>query len=280
MDDNLFADYDYEQEYPCSRYTKSSHFTKLMYLIINSNKIGYDTISTYIFQLSKEEINKQNSKGWSALMIASRNSNINNNIEIVKILLKNGAEINDVLNLGGNALMLAARYSNTDSNIETVKLLLKNKADINKADINGYSVLMHTIYDLKTHGNIETVELLLENRADIDKANNDGITVLMLSVRNSNINSNIETVRLLLENKADIDKVDNDGMTGSVKLECQLHSWRNPYGTALMYAAANYGAYIGIVQLLLDYGANINLENHDGITFLNYINTNTILLYK
>jgi hypothetical protein len=47
MDDNLFSDYDYEQKYPCSRYIESNHFTKLMYLIINGNKIEYDTIKTF-----------------------------------------------------------------------------------------------------------------------------------------------------------------------------------------------------------------------------------------
>jgi hypothetical protein len=64
MDNNLFANYDYEQEYACSRRIKCNHFTKLMYLIINSDVVGYDNIITYILK-NKEEINEHNALGWT-----------------------------------------------------------------------------------------------------------------------------------------------------------------------------------------------------------------------
>lgn len=42
MCNNLFSDYDYEQKYAYSRYTKCNHFTKPMYLIINvRNSLAY-----------------------------------------------------------------------------------------------------------------------------------------------------------------------------------------------------------------------------------------------
>src|SRR3954454_17610880 len=93
MNNNLFAEYDYKKIYNCRKYTKCNHFSKLMYLIINSNIINYDDMVDYINK-NKEEINDQNAEGWSALMIAVMNYNIYNNIKIIKLLLENGADIN------------------------------------------------------------------------------------------------------------------------------------------------------------------------------------------
>jgi ankyrin repeat protein len=82
--DNVFASYDYENIYRCSKITSSRHFTKLMYLVINNKKYGNDILRKYILE-NKEEINKKNNIGWTALMIAARNSNVDNNVETVKL---------------------------------------------------------------------------------------------------------------------------------------------------------------------------------------------------
>ena len=89
------------------------------------------------------DINLKSKNGYTALMLASKYSNTESNIETVKLLLDNGADIN-LKNCNGNsALMLASKYLNTDSNIETIKLLLDNGADIDVKNNNGTS-----FYDL------------------------------------------------------------------------------------------------------------------------------------
>ena len=88
---NLFEHYNYNTIYDCSPFTKCKYFNKLMYLIIN--KTDFHVISNYLIN-NLNEINQVNEYGWTALMIASRNSNTINNLKTVKLLLENGADIN------------------------------------------------------------------------------------------------------------------------------------------------------------------------------------------
>ena len=201
--------YDYHKEYNCSSITKSKYFNKLMFLLINIDKIDMKILINYILS-NKNEINEKNEKGWTALHIASRNSRkINFFTDIIKLLLENGADINRKNNNGWTALMHAARYSNIDSNNETVKLLLENGADINIKNNSGLTALMHAAQKSNISSNNETVKLLLENGADINIKNNDGNTVLILAIHNSNN----DTVKILLENRADVEIKNNNNET-------------------------------------------------------------------
>jgi ankyrin repeat protein len=185
MTDNLFAGYNYEHEYSCSSRTRSNHFTKIMYLIINSNTIDYNSIKIYILN-NKKEINEKNSRGWTALMIVVRNSRAKNNFDIIKLLLDNGANINDINNYKCISLMYAAANSNRDSNIETVELLLDNDADVNKINEDGFTALLYVIKNSTDpdsrdwNSNIETIELLLKKGSDYNVRNRMGYSFFSL----------------------------------------------------------------------------------------------------
>ena len=58
--------YDYNKEYDCSFFAKSKHFSKLMFYIININKIQDSGlfIENYI-KNNKNEIDHKNEKGWT-----------------------------------------------------------------------------------------------------------------------------------------------------------------------------------------------------------------------
>ena len=101
-----------------------------------------------------------------------------NNVEIVRFLLKNGADINKEDKNGFTPLYLAC-YEN---NVEIVRLLLEKDADINKEDKDGNTPLHVACYE----NNVEIVRLLLEKDADINKEDKDGITPLHVAIKYKN----------------------------------------------------------------------------------------------
>ncbi|AVL95155.1 ankyrin repeat protein [Moumouvirus australiensis] len=164
------SEYNYETSYSCSYYTSSSHFTKLMYLIITERNYpdGHQKIINYLENNKNlREINHKNEEGWTALMIACRNSNIWSSIETVKLLLKFGADVNlQEKEDGWTALMLASTHSNDDSNIETVKLLLDYSSDPNIKDNNGYTILEYVSRQINRTSNLKTLLLLIDYGAN------------------------------------------------------------------------------------------------------------------
>ena len=82
---------DNNEEYMCSNYTKSKGFTPLMKLVM-STKLN-PNLNKYI-KNHIDIINEQNEKGWTALMLACRNSNIYSSFDTVKILLEHGSDVN------------------------------------------------------------------------------------------------------------------------------------------------------------------------------------------
>ena len=74
--------------YPCSSITRSIGFTNLMYLVYNTREHPEYLIQIkYILDHYPEELDKQNDIGWTALMIAVRNSCKSSTLDTVKLLL-------------------------------------------------------------------------------------------------------------------------------------------------------------------------------------------------
>ena len=240
-----FTDYNVNREYQCSSDIKSKGFTPLMYLIITKQ---FNVITQNINEL-KIIINDTSQNGWTALMIACRNSRKLNCLHIIKLLLDYGANVDHESNDNWTALLNSAGFSNTDSNIETVKLLLNYNININYETKDGWTALILSANSSNTYSNIETVKLLLDHRANINYETKDGATALQMSVRNSNGEINIGTVKLLLDCGANINYETKDRMTALIL------SARN----------SNKESNIETVKLLLDRGANVNYMS-DGWT--------------
>ena len=96
--------------------------------------------------------------------------------EIIKILLKNGANINAKIIVGlkpHTPLMTAiAFYFNNAADI--IKLLVEFGADINARNEYGYTPLMFAVIQ----GNIEATKTLVELGADVTVKDNEGKTAL------------------------------------------------------------------------------------------------------
>jgi len=188
-------------ELQISQNTKSTGNTELMVDII----LYEGSNVKKILKKDKTMVNKQNNKGWTALMIICRNSSkFKNYEEIIKLLLEYGADPNVRDNIGWTALMLASRNSNIDSTEGTVKILLEYGADPNIKDNNGWTALMMSSRYSNTESTEGTVKLILEYRADPNIKNDDGWTSLMLASRSLNMDSTEGTVRLLLRYIYDI----------------------------------------------------------------------------
>jgi len=128
-------------------------------------------------------------------MLAAINSNKYSNVDVLQMLLENGANPNLQDNYGDTALTLASRYSNIDSNIETVKILLENGANPNLQNNDGYTALMLASRNSNTDSNIETVKILLENGANPNLQNEYRNTALILASKNSDFKLIKEFVR-------------------------------------------------------------------------------------
>lgn len=190
---NTTAGFNPNGVYVCEPMVRCFGFTELMfYTSVQPNLEKVRSLAT------PNNINDKNKEGWTALMLAARNSKVVG-IEIVKLLLDRGADVNLQNNEKYTALMMAAMNSNTDSNIETVKLLLDKGADVNLVEFLGWTALMMAARSSNKESNIETVKLLLEYGADVNIQDNEGWTALMWASQNSNEESNIETVKLLLD---------------------------------------------------------------------------------
>lgn len=123
--------------------------------------------------------------GHTPLMILSERGNK----ELVKVLLKAGANVHRVDNEGLNALLTACRRTNNFE--EFIDLLLAAGADIHHTCNQGNSALMHLLenftvgsyfaWDKKNIEIFNAVERVI-NLCDVNLANNKGLTPLMVTL--------------------------------------------------------------------------------------------------
>ena len=134
--------------------------------------------------------------GWTPLDLAVKN----NNIKMVKLLIKEGADVN-------MSEVTPLHYAVEDNNIKIVKFLIKEGANIN-------AIARH-IRDTPLHravgsNKIEVVKLLIEEGANVNIADIRGITPLLYAVYNDN---GTEISELLINSGANVNSVDEDWWT-------------------------------------------------------------------
>jgi len=116
-----------------------------------------------------------------------------NNIESVRVALKNGANVNAKNALGNTGLMIAA----IQGHVAVGRLLVEQGADVNVKNIKGNSAL---IFSIHATGNVDFARMLIENGADLNTRNSENETALMYAASKGHV----EILRLLIENGADV----------------------------------------------------------------------------
>ncbi|BCS83644.1 putative ankyrin repeat protein [Cotonvirus japonicus] len=157
----------------CSTITCKKN-TKLMYYVTYNQYFDIDIIENYIKQ-NLHEINKINNYGWSALSIAVINDSIANNIQIIKLLIKYGANVNIISENSWSMLMYAIYYNNKDNNINIIKLLIENGANINYKNLAGHTPIILAA----ERGRIDIVMLLIQFGADYSGFNSLGNSIFV-----------------------------------------------------------------------------------------------------
>ena len=249
---HLFID-DEETSYYITKTMHSKKFNHLQKCVILTSKFKFleEYIDLYLKKYP-ETIDYQNERKWTALMIASMNSNNTSTEKTVEILLKHKANVDLLNEYKCTALMYAARNSKTYSTEKTVEMLLKHGADPNIQDKTNSTALMYASRHCRTTSSEKTIELLINHNANINLKNEFGETALILASAHSKTDSTEEAVELLLKNGADPNLLTVNGQT-ALMLSAPSSSIKNTEKT---------------IELLLKYNANASIRDNDGDTAL------------
>jgi ankyrin repeat protein len=214
--------------------------TALMWSMHDKNKVA-------ILLKYGADINAAARSGNTPLLIGCVG---NNQYEIVKMLLDNGANISAKNNEKETALMRAALFGDT----ATISLLINKGIDINARTGDGHTALVHAI----ENSNRQVALQLLELGADPDL----GFAIFPSALCVAVVFGDIEIVNAILKKTKNV-----IGIKAS-----------------LLFAAYNEHDNIKIVQALLDKGADVNMKGPDGSTVLSQAlkkgNTATVALLR
>lgn len=164
------------------------------------------------------------SKYKTALMVAAAQKNSS---EIVRKLLKHGANVNQTAKGGQTALMLAVEYGRT----ENVKAILE--ASKVRVDLRHSRYQTSALHMAVEKGSVETVELLLNHGADVMLCDISGASALLKAVEKGNLS----VVEAMLR----------PGLKSKINLAC-----RDRNGRGLLHGASKSGN-VQVIHLLSRY---------------------------
>ncbi len=196
--------------------------------------------------------------------------------DIVKMICKTGKVHFDIL-FGPDKYSYLSLIICEYPNFEILKLFLQYGANPNLIHEENVTPLYLAAQDFHE----KLVELLLEKGADPNISTQDNISPLMIASQFPNAS---KLIRTLLAHKADVNSTRLSNSTTPLMLAIQhsaydviatlLQSKANPYAMSKQESCAISLAIskkqVGILELLIKYGVDINHPIHDGLTPLMY----------
>lgn len=207
------------------------------------------------------DVESPNADGQTALMIVARTSNV----DAAKLLLSHGAKVNAVEKWREQtALMWAA----AESQPAMVKVLVDAGADVNaRSMVNNWERqvtaearaiarpsggLTPMLYAAR-QGCVECTKILAEAGADLDLGDPDNISPLLLAT----LNGRWDVAKYLINKGANVNKWD---WWGQSPLYAAIDMETLPHGGRPDRPSLDENTSLEIIQLLLDKGANPNLQ--------------------
>ncbi|CAG8575033.1 13340_t:CDS:2, partial [Racocetra fulgida] len=177
----------------------------------------------------------------------------NQYIEVVKTLIEHGANIYDY-----SILFWAAINGRT----EIVKTLIKREINVNVIITNQGDTTLHMA---AYYGQIEVVKTLIEHRANVNAVDSFGNSILYLAT----IKRHIEVCKILIKYGANFNATDKNGQ--AIKSLLKKHKDKvniaDTNGKTALHWAAEYG-HTTVVEILIKYKAEINCIDANGKTAL------------
>ncbi|KAH8813598.1 ankyrin repeat-containing domain protein [Flagelloscypha sp. PMI_526] len=182
-------------------------------------------------------------------------------INVIKLLVENGADLNKDGGEYGSALQAAAE----NGALDVVGFLVEKGADVNKGEGHYGSALQAAA----RNGSLDVVEFLVEKGADVNKGEGHYGSALQAAARNGSL----DVVEYLVEKGADVNKGEafygsalqaaaGNGALDIVKFlvekDADVNDGGGLYGSALQAAAQN--GHLDVVEFLVEKGADVNKE--------------------
>mmetsp|Transcript_6714 Transcript_6714/g.8776 ORF Transcript_6714/g.8776 Transcript_6714/m.8776 type:complete len:582 (-) Transcript_6714:1574-3319(-) len=240
----------------------------------------------------KTVLNQKDENGDTVLL----HSIVRGNLQIVQVLLNNGANVNELNNDGTSPLILALKQPECEDRESFIQLLLENGADQAigiSADDNGMSPLMLSAAE----GNLNISRMLIKYGGDKSLKDVDGAGVMYYAVKNLSVCDQGEedsefvdtkdyasVSAFFIETGIEVDNADRNGITPLIlaceenNLECakqllatgkvNVDLETTEGNTALHHAVKS--ANVELVRLLLCNKANVDKANNNGLRPLHW----------
>ena len=189
-------------------------------------------------------------------------------VKKVEEMIDNGTDVNQPLSNGINLLMVATHElrnnrGRTRGAMRMVDTLLEKGADPNKVT----ELDLNALHFAAAVNNVHLIRKFIEKGADKDKITNEGVgeTPLNIAVRLGNT----DAIKALIDGGVDINNVNNNGETAVFLVS---RGFNRPLSPPLSAQ---------ILKLLINSGANVQLENEQGQSplWIATLNGNLNLVY-